>query len=119
MYRFWLDSINIKESIISGREPFPGEMMKPSIENVLLTDISNSMPDLMVEYYNAAYKNLEFRKVFGEGTENSIIIGIRINKFGRCRIGSETFRSALSTRYIKSSFIQAKFVTKDDSVNCY
>ena len=119
MHRFWLGSINIKKSIISGREPFSGEMMNPSIENVLLSDISNSMPDLMVKYYNAAYEDLEFRKVFGEGPENSIIIGIRINKFGRCRIGSETFGSALSTRHIKSSFIRAKFVTKDGSVDCY
>ena len=94
-------------------------MMKPSIENVLLSDISNSMSDLMVEYYNATYENLEFRKVFGEGTENSIIIGIKLNKFGRYRIGSETFGSALSTRHIKSSFVWAKFITNDGSVDCY
>ncbi len=116
MHRFWLNSINIRESLITGSESFPGEMLKPSDENVIL---SASMLDLMVNYYKATYETLEFRKPFGEGAENSVIIRVKINKFGRCQIGSEVFGSALSARHMKSSIIQAKFITNNSSVNCY
>ncbi|GBC51791.2 hypothetical protein GLOIN_2v1775288 [Rhizophagus irregularis DAOM 181602=DAOM 197198] len=42
-----------------------------------------------------------------------------MDKFGRCRIGSEVFSSALSFRHIKSSYVLAKFITTDGKVNCY
>jgi len=60
-----------------------------------------------------------FRKPFGEGPDDSIIINVKINKFRRCRIGSEKFGLTMSSRHIKSSFILAKFITKDDNVECY
>ena len=81
MHRFWLSSINIQESLITGSESFPGEMLKPSDENVLL---SSSMLDLMVEYYKATYEMLEFRKLFEEGVADLVIICITKNKFRRC-----------------------------------
>ena len=37
MYRFQLHSINIQESVITGSENFPDEMLKPSSENILLS----------------------------------------------------------------------------------
>ena len=116
MHRFWLNSRNIQESRITGSEPFPGSMMKPFSENVRL---SNSMLDLIAEYYNATYETLNFRKPFGEGAADSIIIRISIDKYGRCRIGSEIFRSAISTRHTNCSFVLAKFVTHDGSVDTY
>ena len=42
-----------------------------------------------------------------------------MNRFERCRIGSEVFGSTLSLRHIKSSYILAKFITNDGTVNCY
>ena len=116
MYRFWLNSRNIKESPISGREPFPGEMLRPSLENIRP---SNSMLDLIVEYYTATYEPMKFRRPFGQGSLNDTIIRVKINKFGRCRIGSELFGSVMSSRYTKSSYVLAKFVTNDNSVDCY
>lgn len=115
MRRYLLYSQNIKESPITGQESFPGEMLKPFSENILL---SSEMLDRMVEYYNAAYE-YNFRKPFGEGPEDSIIINVKMNKFGRCRIGSEVFGSSMSSRHVKSSFILAKFVTTDNEVDCY
>jgi hypothetical protein len=116
MQRFWSNSQNIQESKVTGSEPFPGELMKPEYKKIYL---SIPMLDLMVEYYKAAYETLEFRRPFGEGVENSIIIRTAINQFGRCRIGSEVFGSVLSTRHKKSSFILAKFITNDGNVDTY
>jgi hypothetical protein len=116
MERFWSNSRNIQQSSITGSEPFPGEMMVPASENVVM---SNSMLDLLVEYYMAAYETLEFRKPFGEGHDDATVISVKMNQFGRCRIGSETFGSNMSSRHVKSSYILAKFITSDNIVECY
>ena len=60
-----------------------------------------------------------FRKPFEEGTEDSIIIRVNMNKFGRCRIGSEIFGSEMSYRYNTCSYILAKFITNADEIDCY
>src|SRR5256885_3753339 len=52
MERFWSNSKNIRESIATGSEPFPGEMLNPMSDNVLL---SKEMLDLMVDYYFAIF----------------------------------------------------------------
>src|ERR1044072_5384242 len=87
MERFWLNSRNIQQSIVTGSESFPGEMLGPASENVVM---SHSMLDLLVEYYLATYETLEFRKPFREGHKNSRIISVKMKQFGRCRIGSAT-----------------------------
>ena len=55
--RFLEHSKNIQDSEITGSKAFPGEMLNPYSENVLL---SQEMQDLMVNYYNATYESLEF-----------------------------------------------------------
>ncbi|PKY62772.1 hypothetical protein RhiirA4_489863, partial [Rhizophagus irregularis] len=42
--RFWLNSWNIQQSIVTGSESFPSEMLGPASENVVM---SNSMLDLL------------------------------------------------------------------------
>ena len=117
MERFWSNSKNIRESIATGSEPFPGEMLNPMSDNVLL---SKEMLDLMVDYYFATYEKFDFKAPFDDGPEDSIIISrVTINKFGRCRIGSEVFGSTMSSRHVKSSFILVNFITHDDKVDCY
>ena len=117
MERFWSNSRNIQESIITGREAFPGEMLRPSSENVLL---SKTMLDLMVKYYTASYETHNFRAPFDDSPEDSITLSrVTINKFGRCRIGSEVFGLTMSSRHVKSSFILANFTTADNRVDCY
>ncbi|CAB4429043.1 unnamed protein product [Rhizophagus irregularis] len=54
-----------------------------------------------------------------EEPEDSIIICIRINQFKRCKIGSEIFSSKILCRYVKSSFVMAKFITIDDDIDVY
>ncbi len=76
MRRFLLHSRNIKESVITGCEAFLGEMLRPYFNNILL---SNEILDQMVEYYEAAYENQDFWKLFGEGSESAIIIWVKMN----------------------------------------
>ena len=90
--------------------------MGPNSENVVM---SNSMLNLLVEYYMATYETQNFRRPFGEGHENSTVIPVKMNQFGRCRIGSETFGSNMSACHIKSSYILAKFITKDEDIDCF
>ncbi|GET51673.1 hypothetical protein GLOIN_2v1775288 [Rhizophagus irregularis DAOM 181602=DAOM 197198] len=116
MRRFWLTSRNIHESTTTGKEAFLGEMLRPVFNDIVM---SSDMLDLIVEYYMASYETMEFRKPFGEGAEDSIIVQIKMNQFGRCRIGSEIFGSSISSRHVKSSFILAKFMTESGDIDCY
>ncbi|CAB4428290.1 unnamed protein product [Rhizophagus irregularis] len=106
----------LNNSQISGKEGFPGEFLKPVSHNILL---SSEMLNLMVEYYNATYESFGFRRPLVEGLDNDIIIRVKINQFGRCRIGSEVFGSSLSLRHVKSSYVLAKFITDDEDVDTY
>ena len=91
-------------------------MLKPSFENILLL---SKVLDQMVEYYKAAYEMYNFWKPFEEGNKDSVVIGVKINKFGRYCIGSKIFSSLMSFFHVKSSFILAKFMTSDGEVNIY
>ncbi|RHZ77441.1 hypothetical protein Glove_177g63 [Diversispora epigaea] len=102
MRRFWIYLRTIQELTISEKEPFSGEMLKPFSENIPL--LADGILDLMVAYYNDIYENLKFQKPFETDFLNSIIIPLRINKYCRCRIGSEIF---------------AKFASDNDSIDIY
>ncbi|RHZ73011.1 hypothetical protein Glove_235g14 [Diversispora epigaea] len=117
MRRFWIYSRTIQESTISGKEPFPGEMLKPFSENIPLS--ADGILNLMIAYYNDTYENLKFRKPFETDSLNSIIIPLKINKYCRCRIGSEIFGSTFSPRHQKSSYILVKFASEDDNIDIY
>ena len=115
--RFWFNSRNIQESIVTGSELFSGEMLRPNSEKIML---SKSMLDLLVEYYNATYESHDFKAPFNYGAEDSIIVSrVTINMFGRCRIGSEVFGSTMSSRHVKSSYILANFIASDNQIDCY
>ena len=114
--RFWINSRNIKESNVTGSEPFSGKFLKPSSDNII---ISSEMLDLMVEYYNATYTTFDFRKPFDKDSEDGITIQVKMNQFRRCWIGSEIFGSLMSLRHVKNSYILAKFITNDGTIDCY
>lgn len=117
MYRFLMNSVNILQSPITGCETFPGSFLQPRSENVRL---ENSIYDLLVKYYEDTYVDSIFRKPFTEELPNSTIVINKTNHFGRCQIGAEVFGSAASPRHIKSSFILAKFISRDGrSVDTY
>ncbi|GET49749.1 hypothetical protein GLOIN_2v1775288 [Rhizophagus irregularis DAOM 181602=DAOM 197198] len=114
--RFLLNAKNIQELTITGCEPFPGEMLKPSSEAIM----TESMLELMVAFYNASYIEMyKFRKPADEIIQDSITIRVKINQFGRCQISSKVFGSAMSVRHTKSSCVLAKFITSDGEVDSY
>jgi hypothetical protein len=115
LYRFLTNTYNIQESVIDRSERFPGEFLHPSRPNLIMPD---KMLDLLIQYYTATYETTNFRKPFTDYL-NSVIINNRVNQYGRCRILSEIFGSAISSRYIKSSFVLAQFVNHDGSVDFY
>jgi hypothetical protein len=57
MERFWLNLQNIQQSSITKSEPFPGEMMGLTSEDIVM---SSSMLDLLVEYYMVTYETFKF-----------------------------------------------------------
>src|SRR5688572_14977306 len=112
--------LEIEDTII-GTEPFPGEMLFPRKINVNLPD---EIYSILVDYYNDAY-NLKFLSITElaqktmKTTERSIsrfIVRPQINQYGRIRIRAELFRSANTSQYLKNSFIIAKFVQDNNSV---
>lgn len=116
MYRFLLNSRNIIDSLITGYEDFPGSLLRPQFENIRLEE---PIHDLLVEYYTGTYVDSIFRKPFTENTSDSTIVLDKATQYGRCRIGAEFFGSAISPRNIKSSFILAKFINHNGSVDIY
>ena len=113
--RFWSNSRNIQESIITECEPFPGEMLNFTSRGIL----NKSMLSLMVGYYTAAYESKNFKGPFDEGPEDSIILRVAIDKFSQYKIGSEVFRSTMSSWHTKNSFVLSNFVTIDNRIDCY
>jgi hypothetical protein len=103
---------NLKiEDTITGAEFLPGEMMPPKKVNVSLPD---DIYTLLVEYYNEAYDSDFFRIGEGGQSDNEIIVRPKINQFGRIRIGAELFGSANTPRYLRSSYILAKFIQENE-----
>lgn len=109
------------EETITGTEPFPGEMLLPKNDNVSLPD---NIYNILVKYYNTAY-DLEFlsiaesvRRTTGR-SDRRIVVRPQINQFGRIRIGAEIFGSAITPRFSKNSFIIAKFVQKNNSIDFF
>src|SRR5271170_7398046 len=96
MEKFWLNSRNIQNSIITGCETFSGEMLNPSSENMLLP---KKIIDLIVNFYTDTYVTYEFRKPADELIQSSIMIHIIINQFEGYRIRSEVFGSLMSNRH--------------------
>ena len=111
-----MNTYNIQESVTNGSERFPGELLRPEKPNLI---IPNKLLNLLVEYYEASYETMSFRKAFTENFNNSIVLRNRADQYGRCRIGSEIFDSVMPSRNIKGSFVLARFVNQDGSVDLY
>ena len=109
------------EDTITSAETFPSEMMFSENKDVALPDDPYKH---LVEYYNAAYNELNFLSI-AEASQNPgrsdrrIVVLPRIHQFGCIRIGAKIFGSVNAPRYMRSSFIRAKFVQTDGSVEVF
>jgi len=108
---------------ITGSENFPGEMLTPRNDRVSLPD---DIYELLVHYYNDAY-DWEFVTIAGasdklileEESEDFIVVLPNITQHGRIRIGSEIFGANIASRYRKNSYILAKFIQDNESIDTF
>jgi len=109
---------------ITGSENFPGEMLTPRNDRVSLPD---DIYELLVYYYNDAYYDLEFVTIAGasdklileEESEDFIVVLPNITQHGRIRIGSEIFGTNIAPRYRKNSYILAKFIQDNETIDTF
>jgi hypothetical protein len=114
--RFLELSEDVQWTSATGIEPFPGELLKPTWANVR---IEGQYYEHLVAYYNAAYELRDFVGPFGRQKWNTTIVSSWANQFGRLRIGSEIFGSAISPRHRKNSFVLSKWIQRNDEVDVW
>ncbi|GES86822.1 hypothetical protein GLOIN_2v1776801 [Rhizophagus clarus] len=106
----------IEEDSAYGTECFPGLLMKPRKE----TTLPNQILDLLVEFYNSLYNDYCFISIYSIiGSNNGTVINPRIIQYGRIRIGADIYGSVQAARHEKSSYILARFVHYDGSIDVY
>lgn len=111
---------------ITGCELFPGQLLTPINETVELPD---NIFKLLITYYSEIYgdENTEFismkdlinRNLQNDTTNRYRVVIPIINQCGRIRLAAEIFGSMLSPRYNKNSYVLAKFIQRDNSVDMY
>ena len=106
----------IEEESAYGTERYPGILMKPCQE----TTLPNYILELLVEFYNSLYDNyfIPIYSITGH-TNNSIVINSKINQYGRLRIGADVYGSVQTARHEKSSYILARFIQEDGTIDIY
>lgn len=106
---------HIEDESASGTEPFPGKFMNPSYG----TTLPNNILDLLVKYYDNLYDDKFISISSITGPNEDVVVNSRIIYYGRLRIGADIYGSVQAARYNKSSYILARFVQDDGSVDTY
>ncbi|EXX74048.1 hypothetical protein RirG_054720 [Rhizophagus irregularis DAOM 197198w] len=123
LYRFMRTFHQNIDVTITGCEEFPGEMITPK-KQVSLPD---TIYKLLIKYYNDTYNRdfvsiAEFvsNNLTSSNSENQpIVVSPNVSQFGRIRIATEIFGSALAPRYQRSSYVTSKFIQDDESVDIF
>jgi len=98
-----------------GTECFPGSLMKPCQE----TNLPKHILDLLVEFYESLY-NDSFISIYSiAGLTNNVVVNCKIRQYGRLRIGSDVYGSIQASRHEKSSYILARFLQDDGTIDIY
>ena len=114
-YQNFIRLSSIEDGLASGTEPFPGELMNPCQE----TNLPKNTLDLLVEFYNNLYDDHFIAISSITGPNNDTVVNSKIKQYGRLRIGADIYGSIQAARYEKSSFILARFVQDDGSIDTY
>ena len=89
--------------------------MKPCQE----TTLPNCVLDLLVEFYNSLYNDYFIAISSITGPNNDTVVNSKINQYGRLRIGADIYGSVQAARHKKSSYILARFIQKDGTIDIY
>jgi hypothetical protein len=106
---------HIEEESAYGTERFPGTLMKPCQETILPNDILEHL----VEFYNSLYNEYFVSIASITGKTNDNVVTPKIKQYGRLRIGSDIYGSVQAARHEKSSYILARFVQEDGSIDTF
>ena len=120
-YQNFIRLSRIEDELAIGTELFPRELINSCQE----TNLRDNVLDLLVEYYDNLY-NDSFMSIssitassINRNVVNSRIVNPRIKQYGRLRIGADIYGSVQAARHEKSSYILARFVQDDDTVDTY
>jgi hypothetical protein len=106
-------------NMITGSEKFPGEILTPR-NRVSLPDATY---ELLVKYYNDTYDwnfvSIADLSSSGLSSVNSIVVLPIITQFGCIQIAAEIFGSKSAPRYQRSSYILAKFIQENETIDIY
>ena len=69
--------------------------------------------------YNSLYNNYFISISSITGPTNDIVVNPNIKQYGRLRIGSDIYGSVQAARHEKSSYILARFVQDDGTIDTY
>ena len=81
--------------------------------------------ELLVRYYNDTYdwNFVSIAELSSDLSTNnsrqSIVVLPNVDQFGRIRIATEIFGSSIAPRYQRSSYILAKFIQDDETIDIY
>ena len=114
-YQNFLRLSHIEEDSAFGTERFPGMLMNPCQEITL----PNNILDHLVEFYNSLYNDYFISISSITGPTNDIVVNPNIKQYGRLRIGSDIYGSVQAARHEKSSYILARFVQDDGTIDTY
>jgi hypothetical protein len=107
----------VEEESAYGTERFPGMLMKPYQE----TTLPNYILDLLTEFYNSLYDKhfISIYSLTGGINNDTIVVNSNIKQYGRLRIGADIYGSVQAARHKKSSYILARFVQEDGTIDIY
>src|SRR5437870_10852754 len=81
--------------------------------------LPNNILDHLVEFYNSLYNDYFISISSITGPTNDIVVNPNIKQYGRLRIGSDIYGSVQAARHEKSSYILARFVQDDGTIDTY
>ena len=107
----------VEEESAYGTEHFPGILMKPYQE----TTLPNYILDLLTEFYNSLYDKhfISIYSLTGGINNDTIVVNSNIKQYGRLRIGADIYGSVQAASHKKSSYILARFVQEDGTIDIY
>jgi hypothetical protein len=81
--------------------------------------LQKNVLDLLVEFYNNLYNDNFISISSITGSNKDVVVNSKIEQYGRLRIGADIYGSVQAARYVKSSYILARFVQDDGSIDTY
>ena len=86
-----------------------------------VTTLPTNILNLLVEYYENLYNDYRFISISSmiDPSNNNIVVNSNIKQYGQLRISADIYDSIQAAHHEKSSYILARFVQDDGTVDTY